>query len=151
MCIRDSYMNESPWHTKYGQFSQFNPFLPDPLNSGYMGAITHPGGSMNYRDNNNFEPRLGLAWHALDKLVVRGGFALMHTDLGLAPSQLDEYSISTTQNQVSGNPTPIYQISHGPNPIVYPGLLSNGTQPFQGCTNTHRSRDHRSGHHLFQP
>ena len=61
---------------------------------------------------------------------------MMHVDLGLAPSQLDEYSISTTQNQVSGNPTPIYQISHGPNPIVYPALQPNGTQPYQGCTAT---------------
>ncbi|SPE28767.1 conserved exported hypothetical protein [Candidatus Sulfopaludibacter sp. SbA3] len=130
------YMNESPWHTKYGQFSQFNPFLPDPLISGDVGAITHPGGNITRRDNNNFEPRFGFAWHPSSKLVVRGGFSMMHVDLGLAPSQLDEYSIATTQSQVSGNPTPLYQISHGPNAIVYPALQSNGTQPFQGCTST---------------
>ncbi len=60
----------------------------------------------------------------------------MHADLGLrAESQLDEYSISTTQSQVSGNPTPLYQISKGPLPIVYPGL-QNGVQPFQGCTSS---------------
>jgi len=58
----------------------------------------------------------------------------MHIDLGLAPSELQEYSIATTQTEVSGNPTPIYQISHGPNPIVYPQLQSNNTQPYQGCT-----------------
>ena len=110
------YMNESPWHTKYGQFSQFNPNLPDTLVPGMMGQITHPGGNITDRQNLNFEPRVGLAWHALNKLVVRSGFAFSHVDLGLAPSQLDEYSISTTQSQVSGNPTPIYQISHGPNP-----------------------------------
>jgi hypothetical protein len=130
------YMNESPWHTKYGQFSQFNPFLADPLIPGDMGEITHSSGNITRRDNLNFEPRAGLAWHPLSKLVVRSGFAMMHVDLGLAPSQLDEYSISTTQNQVSGNPTPIYQISHGPNPIVYPSLQSNGTQPYQGCTSS---------------
>ena len=128
------YVNESPWHTKYGQFSQFNPSLPDPLVSGDMGAITHPGGNMNNRYNKEFEPRLGLAWHASDKLVVRSGFALMHADLGLAPSQLDEYSISATQAEASGNPTPLYQISKGPPPIVYPSLQPNGTQPYLGCT-----------------
>ena len=128
------YMNESPWHTKYGQFSQFNPTASDPLIAGDMGAITHPGGNITKRDNNNFEPRIGMAWHPREKLVVRGGFAVMHVDLGLAPSQLDEYNIATTQNAAAGNPSPIYQISKGPGSIVYPGLLSNGTQPYQGCT-----------------
>jgi hypothetical protein len=130
------YVNESPWHTKYGQFSQFNPNMPDNVVPGDMGLITHPGGDINKRDNKEFEPRAGLAWHPLSKLVVRSGFAFMHVDLGLAPSQLDEYSISTTQSQVSGNPTPIYQISKGPLPIVYPSLQSNGTQPYLGCTSS---------------
>ena len=133
------YMNESPWHTKYGQFSQFDPTLPDTLVAGSMGQITHPGGNITNRNNANFEPRVGLAWHPVNKLVVRSGFALSHVDLGLAPSQLDEYSISTTQSQVSGNPTPIYQISHGPNAIVYPTLLPNGTQPFLGTNYSSRN------------
>ncbi len=129
------YVNESPWHTKYGQFSQFNPTLADTVVPGDMGRITHPGGDINKRYNTEFDPRVGLAWHPTDRLVVRSGFALMHVDLGLAPSQLDEYSISTTQSQVSGNPKPIYQISKGPSPIVYPGL-QNGVQPYQGCTSS---------------
>lgn len=133
------YINESPWHTKYGQFSQFDPTLPDTLVPGGMGQITHPGGNITNRDNNNFEPRVGLAWHAMNKLVVRSGFSMNHVDLGLAPSQLDEYSISTTQSQVSGNPTPIYQISRGPNPIVYPALQANGTQPFLGTNYSSRN------------
>ena len=74
------------------------------LVAGSKGLITHPGGNMTNRDINNFEPRVGLAWRAGSKLVVRTGFALMHVDLGLAPNQLDEYSISTTQSQVSGQP-----------------------------------------------
>ena len=129
------YVNESPWHTKNGQFSQFDPSLSDTVVAGDMGRITHPGGNITKRYNTEFEPRAGLAWHPLHKLVVRSGFALMHADLGLAPSQLDEYSISTTQSQASGNPAPLYQISKGPLPIVYPGL-QNGVQPFQGCTSS---------------
>src|ERR1017187_10525778 len=65
--------------------------------------------------------------------------AMLYSSSWLAPSQLDEYSIATTQSQVSGNPTPIYQISHGPNPIVYPALQSNGTQPYQGANLGSRS------------
>jgi len=130
------YVNESPWHSKYGQWAQFNASLPDPLIPGDMGAITHPGGNMSDRHNLNFEPRLGIAWHPMNKLVIRAGFALMHVDLGLAPSELQEYSIAATQSEPGGNPTPLYQISHGPNPIVYPQLASNNTQPYQGCTST---------------
>jgi hypothetical protein len=126
---------ESPWHTKYGQFSQFNPAGADNVVAGDTGVITHPGGNINNREWQSPEPRIGLAWHPINKLVVRTGFAMMHVDLGLAPSQLDEYSIQSNQNQVSGNPTPLYQISNGPGAIVFPGLTSQGTQPYTGCTN----------------
>ena len=60
---------------------------------------------------------------------------MMHVDLGLAPSQLDEYSISSNQTQSSGNPTPLFQISQGPKPIVFQGLTAQGYQPYTGCTN----------------
>jgi hypothetical protein len=125
---------ESPWHTKYGQFSQFDPNGTDNVAAGGKGLITHPGGNITNREWQAPEPRVGLAWHPMEKMVVRSGFALMHVDLGLAPSQLDEYGISTNQNQASGNPTPLYQLSRGPNPIVFPGLTSLGTQPYTGCT-----------------
>lgn len=133
------YAMESPWHTKYGQFSQFNAALADNVVSGAHGQITHPGGNITNRQWQRPEPRVGVAWHPIEKLVVRSGFALMHVDLGLAPSQLDEYSIGTTQSQVSGNPTPIFQISKGPNPIVFPALSSQGTQPFQGTNYSSRN------------
>jgi hypothetical protein len=126
---------ESPWHTKYGQFSQFNPSVADNVVAGAQGQITHPGGNINNREWQAPEPRIGLAWHPMDKLVVRTGFALIHSDLGLAPTQLDEYNIQSNQNQVSGNPTPLYQISKGPPAIVFNGLTSQGTQPYTGCTN----------------
>ena len=123
---------ESPWHTKYGQFSQFNPGIADNLVTGDTGRITHPGGDITKREWQAPEPRVGLAWHPIDKLVVRSGFAFMHVDLGLAPSQLDEYNIATTQSQKAGNPTPIYQISQGPGSVAYPSLTSLGTQVYQG-------------------
>ena len=99
MNIGVRYANESPWHSKYGQWAQFNPLASDPLIAGDMGQITHPGGNMNDRHNFNFEPRLGLAWHPSNKLVIRAGFALMHVDLGLAPSELQEYSIAASLSQ----------------------------------------------------
>jgi hypothetical protein len=129
------WVMESPWHTKYGQFSQFTPTGTDNVVAGGTGIITHPGGNITNREWQAPEPRLGVAWHPMDKLVIRSGFGMMHIDLGVAPSQLDEYSISSNQNQASGNPTPLYQISHGPNPIVFQGLTNQGTQAYTGCTN----------------
>jgi hypothetical protein len=130
------WVMESPWHTKYGQFTQFNPSIADTVVAGDLGAVTNPGGNFNKREWQVPEPRIGLAYHPMDKLVVRSGFAMMHVDLGLAPSQLDDYTIQANQNEVSGNPTPLYQLSHGPSPLVFTGLTAQGTQPYIGCTGT---------------
>jgi TonB dependent receptor len=133
------YVMESPWHTKYGQFSQFNGSVADNVVAAAQGQITHPGGNITKREWQAPEPRVGVAWHPIEKLVVRSGFAFMHVDLGLAPAQLDEYSIGTTQSQVSGNPAPIFQIGKGPNPIVFPALTAQGTQVFQGSNYSSRN------------
>ncbi len=127
---------ESPFHTKYGQFSQFNPYIADNVVAGGMGQITNPGGNMDKREWQAPEPRVGLAYHPFNKLVVRSGFGMMHVDLGLAPNQTDDYTISTTQSQVSGNPTPLFQISKGPAPLTFAGLTPQGTQQYTGCTGT---------------
>ena len=67
---------ESPWHTKYGQFALFDPTAPDNVVAGDKGATIHPGGNMMNREWQMPEPRFGLAWHPMTKLVVRTGFAL---------------------------------------------------------------------------
>ena len=58
--LRWSY--ETPFQTKYGQQSQFDPTVKDPA-SGLMGAIVHRPGQLAKRDLNNFAPRIGLAWN----------------------------------------------------------------------------------------
>jgi hypothetical protein len=129
------WVMESPWHTKYGQYAVFSPSASDNVVSGDHGATIHPGGDMTNRQWQRPEPRVGLAWHPLNKLVVRSGFALMHIDRGLAPSELSEYSISASQNEATGNPTPLFQIHSGPQPLAYPTLQGNGYVPYVGCTN----------------
>src|SRR5206468_1556973 len=62
------YSNESPFNTKYGLMSNFNPGAIDPL-TGRQGAIAHPAGALNKQDNNNFQPRIGVAWHPMKKWV----------------------------------------------------------------------------------
>ncbi len=133
--IGTRWVMESPWHTKYGQFAVFNPAAPDNVVAGDLGATVHPGGNMNNREWQRPEPRFGLAWHPSNKLVIRTGFALMHIDLGLAPSELGEYSIAAALTEPSGNPTPLFQLSHGPpTPLAFPALSGNGYLPYVGCT-----------------
>lgn len=126
------YSNESPYSTKYGGQSNFDPTAVDPL-TGRTGAIVHPSGGLNARDNNNFNPRVGLAWHPLEKIVVRGGFGFYTVDVKfpLTREQYDEYTATANQQANPGDPTPIYQISRGTAPPAF-NVLPNGTSPYSG-------------------
>jgi hypothetical protein len=55
----------------------------DPLQPGLVlkGGITFTGPSNRLpynRDNNNFQPRVGVAWHPWDKTVIRAGYGLSY-------------------------------------------------------------------------
>ena len=126
------YSNESAFTTKYGLMSQFDPNGTDPL-TGRKGAVVHPTSGLTGGDNNNFNPRLGLAWHPLEKWVFRGGFGFYTVDIKFPANrdQYDEYVGTALQQAAPGNPTPIYQISKGVAPPP-PVTLPNGTSPFLG-------------------
>jgi len=133
------YSNESPYTTKYGAQSNFDPNGTDPL-TGTKGAIIHPKGALNRRDNNNFQPRIGLAWHPFEKWVFRGGFAVNTVDVRfpLQRDQFDEYVATAVQQRAPGDPRPIYQISQGPNPIRF-NILPGGASPYVGTNFGSRS------------
>ncbi len=133
------YSNESPFQTKYGMASSFDPNTRDDL-TGEMGAIIHPTSGLNARDNNNFNPRIGLAWHPVEKWVLRGGIGMYTVDVKFPQTrgQFDEYVATANQQPPPGIPTPIYQISRGPDPIQFQ-LRPNGTSPFLGTNYGSRS------------
>ena len=126
------YTNESPFNTKYGTMSNFDPNATDPV-TGRRGAIVHPTSGLNARDNNNFQPRIGVAWHPAQKWVFRGGFALNTVDVKFPASrgQFEEYVAEANQQRAPGDPRPIYQISRGPDPVVY-NIRPDGTSPYSG-------------------
>ncbi len=129
--LRWSY--ESPFTTKYGQHSQFDPKAIDPL-TGIQGAITHPGKALSKRDLNNFQPRVGMAYKLNNKMVFRGGFGLTTVDLytvGL-DQNFEEYFTGVTRENPAGDPRTIFNISQGPGTVQYP-ILANGTSPFVGA------------------
>lgn len=123
---------ESPFSTKYGQQSQFNPTATDPL-TGRQGALLHPTGLLSKRDLNNWQPRVGMAFTINPKVVFRGGFAVNTMDLwtnGLNEN-FEEYLSSTTVAPLPGNPDVAFYLRNGPGALTTP-IAANGTSPFVG-------------------
>jgi hypothetical protein len=135
------YSNETPFTTKYHQMSQFDPTVVDPV-SGMLGGIVHPTGPLNKRDNDNFQPRLGVAWHPLDKLAVRSGFGLYTVDVKFPQNLADfqEYTGQANYQQAPGNPMPIFAINQMPQ-VVYSNTLPNQTSPYVGTNYSARTQD----------
>ncbi len=133
------YSNESPFNTKNGLMSNFNPSGTDSLTGG-RGAIIHPTSGLAKRDNNNFNPRVGLAWHPFEKWVFRGGLGFYTVDIKfpMQRGQYDEYVATANQQAAPGNPTPVFRLSQGPAPIRF-NTLANTTSPFVGTNYGSRS------------
>jgi hypothetical protein len=110
--LRWSY--ETPFQTKYGQQSEFDPTVKDPA-SGLMGAIVHRPGQLAKRDLNNFAPRIGLAWNFHPKVVFRSSFGVVHQDIFATGTNImyQEYLATATQAPV-GDPQHVFRLSQGP-------------------------------------
>jgi hypothetical protein len=130
---------ESPFNTKYGQQSQFNPAATDPL-TGRTGALLHPTGPLAKRDWNNFQPRIGLAYNFASKWVFRGGFAMNTLDLwtnGLLEN-FDEYLGTAVVQHEPGNPDVAFYLRNGPPPAQF-NISPGGYAPFVGSNYSGRS------------
>ncbi|MBI3210192.1 MAG: TonB-dependent receptor [Candidatus Solibacter usitatus] len=135
--LRWSY--ESPFSTKFGLQSQFDPKAVDPI-SGRLGAITHPKGLLAARDLNNFQPRIGLAWHIKPTLVFRSSFGLITQDLmtnGINQN-FEEYFATASVQSPPGDPRPVFQLSQGPAAVRF-NLNADGSVPFTGSNFSNRS------------
>jgi hypothetical protein len=121
--------------------SEFSPTATDPV-SGMPGAVVHPAGALSKRDNNNFQPRLGVAWHPLERLAIRSGFGLYTVDVKFPTSlgNFQEYTGQANYQQPPGNPMPIYAINAIPAPVAYT-IRGNGTSGFVGTNYSARSQD----------
>ena len=135
--VRWSY--ETPFSTKYGQQSQFDPNATDPL-TGLKGAITHPSGLLGNRNFKHFQPRVGLAYKISDKMVFRGGFGITTVDLFTTDfnQNFEEYSTTVSVQQPSGDPRTAFFLSKGPGNVNF-NVLPNGTSPFVGTNYSARN------------
>ncbi|MFN0102880.1 MAG: carboxypeptidase regulatory-like domain-containing protein [Bryobacteraceae bacterium] len=134
---------ESPFSTKYGQQSQFDPQAIDRL-TGRAGAILHGKGALAGRDLNNFQPRIGLAYTINPRLVFRGGFAVNTLDLwtnGLTEN-FEEYFASAAVEREPGNPDVAFYLRTGPPSIPFQ-VQADGTAPFVGTNYSTRTASWR--------
>lgn len=128
--VRYSY--ESPYSTKYGQQSQFDPRAVDPL-TGRTGAILHGPGPLAKKDLNNFAPRVGLAWNFHPKMVFRASFGMVHQDIFATDrnSMFQEYLATANLQAPVGDPRHVFRLSQGPGNIRY-NVQPDGSVPFVG-------------------
>jgi Carboxypeptidase regulatory-like domain len=130
---------ETPYQTKYGQQSQFDPTAIDPL-TGRMGALTHPKGPLASKDLNNFQPRVGIAWNFRSKWVFRSSFGIMNPDLGANDigQNFEEYQATTNVQSPSGDPRYAFRLSQGPPALNYP-VKSDGSVSYVGTNYSARN------------
>ncbi|MFN7921795.1 MAG: carboxypeptidase regulatory-like domain-containing protein [Bryobacteraceae bacterium] len=128
--LRWSY--ESPFSTKYGQQSQFDPTARDPI-TGRLGAIVHRSGALAKRDLNNFQPRLGMAWNFRPKLVFRSSWGVMAQDVFVTGlnQNFEEYFATANLQAPVGDPRQAFRLSQGPGPVAF-NLAQDGSVPFIG-------------------
>ena len=130
MGVRWSY--ESPFQTKYGQQSQFDPTAKDPL-TGLTGAIVHKPGALGNKDLNNFQPRLGLAWNFNPKLVFRASGGITHSDLytNSLNQNFEEYQATASIQAPVGDPNYVFKLSQGPPQFQF-ASAADGSVPYIG-------------------
>ena len=129
--IRYSY--ESPYQTKHGQQSQFDPTAKDPI-TGLPGAILHQKGALARKDLNNFAPRIGLAWNFRPKFVFRASFGMVHQDIFATDrnSLFQEYLATANIAAPVGDPRHVFRLSQGPPAFRY-DVQPDGSVPFVGA------------------
>jgi Carboxypeptidase regulatory-like domain len=135
--VRWSYT--SPFTTKYGQQSEFDPTAKDPK-TGLLGAIVHRPGGMTNSYGKGFQPRLGMAWNFRPKMVYRGNFGLITSDLfATALGQNFEEYLATANTQAPvGDPRPAFRLSQGPGNTQF-NIAPDGSAPFVGTNYSGRN------------
>jgi hypothetical protein len=135
--VRWSY--ESPYTTKYGQQSQFDPTAKDPI-TGRLGAIVHNPGSLSSNHWKNFQPRVGAAWNFRPKLVFRGNFGIISQDLFMTTlgQNFEEYLASAAVQGPVGDPRPAFRLSQGPGAVRF-NVAPDGSAPFVGTNFSSRN------------
>jgi hypothetical protein len=130
------YSNETPAHSKFpgglsnGSLTVVDNYytsgsVPGVLtcpSGGCVGGWVQPKGFLWNRDNNNFRPRVGIAWSPDKNTVVRAGFAMITLDWNLG---------YTTQNEIGGASFYNQSVSQAANVYIPLFNINQGVPAFQ--------------------
>ena len=135
------YSNESPYDTADGKQTNWSPTATDDV-TGKTGAFIHPTSALYARDNNNFQPRFGMAWNFANQWVFRGGYTVNIVDIRYPSSrmQFEEYVAEANLKRAPGEPQVLFRLSDGPPSFQY-NTRSDGTAPYLGTNFSGRSAD----------
>ncbi|HEX4750192.1 MAG TPA: TonB-dependent receptor [Bryobacteraceae bacterium] len=128
-----------PYHETHDRTSFLNPLTPNPAASGYLGALEFAGYGTNRcncpnvpikTDYLNFEPRIGVAFKATSKTVIRTGFAMNashgggtgNNGTGVSPGQLGFNAAQAFSSAVTGLPAFYWQ--NGVPPYQQPPFIN---------------------------
>jgi hypothetical protein len=99
----------STWYQEqYGRSPNFAPNLPNPTAGGHPGAVQYQATchcSFAHNYPYGLGPRFGFAYQALEKTVLRGGFAVEYTGTGVAQT-FGSASGSAAASNTFGPPAP---------------------------------------------
>ena len=130
------------WSEVANRYSIMDPTAPNPAAGGIPGAYVFAGGkgapytgssqltTNSKTDLGNFAPRLGLAWKAMNRTVVRAGYSISYYPTGGQGggnvTTVDD-GFSTTANFLSSGVSPAFQWDNGfPQNYPKPPFISAG-------------------------
>lgn len=135
------YSAEGQFDSKYGLHTRFDPTAVDSL-TGMQGAFIHDGQPLADTDFNNFQPRIGVAWNAMPRTVVRAGLGLNTIDIKfpINSGSFEEYRGAFQYDRAPGDPRSVFNFGNTPAPQY--NILADGTSPFSGANLGGRNADY---------
>ena len=141
-----------PFHEKYGHWANFNPDLTNTQYNlkGALEFLSGPGDSFERnKDWKEFAPRIGAAYRATNRAVLRGGYGIFYTPIGInywsgvpygfAPGFRGTNEITASGNRPrfnwdSGYPDQFKPATKDPNALPYGVVKVDPNSLFQGYT-----------------
>lgn len=146
---------EAPPTDRYNVLSTFDPNAASPLKVPGLdlrGGLTYPGiaGASRYQRDlnwNDFGPRIGFAYQATQKTVVRGGFGIMYVPITVSLSRTGYLNDTPMVTSLDGGLTPRDRLSNPfPTGLTPPTGSKDGLLTGIGTAITGQLKDAQRGY-----
>jgi hypothetical protein len=140
---------------RYNALSNFDPTIPSPLvvpGLSLRGGLVFPGkdvpSALIEPSSKNFGPRLGFAYHALEKLVLRGGYGILYVPTTGTSYPATGFTITTPMvSSIDGGLTPFGSLNDPfPDGLFKPTGSSLGALTGIGAAVSGQLRDVKRGY-----